>query len=220
MDIPHNTLTPLSPTQPSVNTTFPTNAIMNTTITRSSMSFQCAKSVSVAKAGKAGLPALPVRGMKAAVVRPRPQFVVRAAENSTTAASPVVKEEIPKLEKWDELMSFSGALPERVNGRLAMLGFVAAVGAELATGETAFTQFIQHPFSVPFHWAIFAVASAMPAVMSGNSLKHIMGSASESGMAEGMKNFNADVELLNGRAAMIGCASLLVVEGIKGSALF
>jgi len=117
-------------------------------------------------------------------------------------------------------MAFSGALPERVNGRLAMLGFVAAVGAELTTGQTAYTQFANHPFSVPFHWAVFAVASVLPAFMSDTSLNTIMEAAKEKGMAEGMKRWNADVELLNGRAAMIGFSSLLVIEAIRGQALF
>jgi hypothetical protein len=34
-----------------------------------------------------------------------------------------------------EIMAFNGKAPEITNGRLAMLGFLAAVAAELATGE-------------------------------------------------------------------------------------
>lgn len=41
-------------------------------------------------------------------------------------------------------MAFNGA-PEIANGRLAMLGFLAAVGAELATGESIFQQFAAQP---------------------------------------------------------------------------
>jgi len=166
-------------------------------------------------------PLLPVRPVRKTSV----SFRIHASNNApSTSATEVsgtrVAAEIPKLESIEDLMAFSGALPERVNGRLAMLGFVAAVGAELTTGQSAFTQFANHPISVPFHWALFAVASAMPAVMSGNSLNTIMEASKESGMAEGMKRWNADVELMNGRAAMIGFASLLIVEGIKGQALF
>jgi len=36
--------------------------------------------------------------------------------------------------------AFSGPLPEKANGRLAMLGFVAALGAELSTGQPVVTQ--------------------------------------------------------------------------------
>ena len=34
-----------------------------------------------------------------------------------------------------DVMGFSGSAPEIVNGRLAMLGFVAALAAELSSGE-------------------------------------------------------------------------------------
>ena len=36
-------------------------------------------------------------------------------------------------------MNFGGSAPELVNGRLAMLGFIAAVGAELSSGEGSVT---------------------------------------------------------------------------------
>ena len=38
------------------------------------------------------------------------------------------------------IMRFDGPAPELINSRLSMLGFVSAVGAELATHETIFTQ--------------------------------------------------------------------------------
>jgi hypothetical protein len=34
-----------------------------------------------------------------------------------------------------DVMAFSGPGPEVINGRLSMIGFVAAVGAELSSGE-------------------------------------------------------------------------------------
>ena len=36
-------------------------------------------------------------------------------------------------------MNFGGSAPELINGRLAMLGFIAAVGAELSSGEESMT---------------------------------------------------------------------------------
>lgn len=36
---------------------------------------------------------------------------------------------------FGELMNFSGMAPEITNGRLAMLGFVAAIGAELSSQQ-------------------------------------------------------------------------------------
>ncbi len=42
-------------------------------------------------------------------------------------------------------MAFSGAAPEVTNGRLAMLGFVSAVAAELASGESVLKQWSEEP---------------------------------------------------------------------------
>ena len=41
------------------------------------------------------------------------------------------------LPKFEQVMAFKGA-PEIINGRLAMMGFVAAVAAELSSGEEMF----------------------------------------------------------------------------------
>merc|ERR1712086_131705 len=101
-----------------------------------------------------------------------------------------------------------------------MLGFVAAVGAELSTGQTFSYQFWHNAPTVFFHFGIFAGASLMPAVMSGNSIKEIWTSAKKEGMPEGLEKYNADVELMNGRAAMVGMLGLFLVESVKGSALF
>lgn len=43
-------------------------------------------------------------------------------------------------------MGFSGSAPEIVNGRLAMLGFVAAVAAELSSGESVLRQWVSVTF--------------------------------------------------------------------------
>lgn len=117
-------------------------------------------------------------------------------------------------------MAFSGPLPERVNGRMAMIGFLAAVGAELSTGESLTTQWANHPFTVPFHMALFALASAIPAVVSGTPLSELLEAAQADKMSDRLKYFTADVELLNGRVAMLGITCLIAVETWKQSALF
>merc|ERR1712003_155298 len=43
--------------------------------------------------------------------------------------------------KWLNTMGFSGWAPEVINGRLAMVGILAGLGAQLATGESIPTQF-------------------------------------------------------------------------------
>ena len=87
-----------------------------------------------------------------------------------------------------------------------MLGFVSAVGAELASGESVFAQFQGNEAGILFHFALFAAASIVP----------IMKSAKE----ESFGPFSPQAEMLNGRAAMIGFAALLLIEASKGSALF
>lgn len=44
-----------------------------------------------------------------------------------------------------QLMAFSGPAPELINGRLSMLAFVAALGAELSSGEPVLRQLGQEP---------------------------------------------------------------------------
>merc|ERR1712222_145545 len=56
----------------------------------------------------------------------------------------------------------SFALAETVNGRLAMLGFIAALGAEASSGETVFQQVGDAEPSILFAFIMFAAASLIP----------------------------------------------------------
>ena len=89
-----------------------------------------------------------------------------------------------------------------------MLGVVAALAAEFATGESVFKQFTEEPTGIIVAFGIFIAASFVP-LLSGK------GPA-----AETFGPFNAKAEMLNGRAAMLGFAALVVIEAVKGSALF
>lgn len=169
---------------------------------------------------------------------PEPQQVVESAKNSLLEAQSAVNEAsvskpmgVPGLpSSWKqavpnggespttitkpggygigEAMSFSGPAPEIINGRLAMLGFAAAVGAELFSGKPLATQFSQTPGPVIAISIVFACASLIPMIRGAN-LKE------ESGP------FTKMAELWNGRAAMLGFAALLFTEAVKGGhALF
>mmetsp|Transcript_7223 Transcript_7223/g.12437 ORF Transcript_7223/g.12437 Transcript_7223/m.12437 type:complete len:192 (-) Transcript_7223:211-786(-) len=104
---------------------------------------------------------------------------------------------------FNEVMGFSGS-PEIINGRLAMLGFVAAVGAELSSGETVLKQVSDEPTGIAIVFLLFIAASLVPAFQRST---------------KSMGPFTAGAEMTNGRAAMIGFASLLVLEAVRGVAL-
>jgi hypothetical protein len=105
-------------------------------------------------------------------------------------------------------MAFAGPAPEVINGRLAMLGFVAATAAELSSGSTAVQQFAAAPIATCAAAAVITAASLIP-LLAGRTAKDAA-----------VGPFTADAETINGRAAMIGIAVLLAAEASRGSGLF
>jgi hypothetical protein len=106
-----------------------------------------------------------------------------------------------------DAMAFAGPAPEIINGRLAMLGLVAALGAEFASDESVVAQIAQEPTGIAAVFALIAAAS-FPPLLAGKQGKESLGP------------FTPAAEMLNGRAAMIGMASLLVLEAFKHGPLF
>lgn len=80
--------------------------------------------------------------------------------------------------------------PELINSRLAMLGFVAALGAELSTHETVISQFRQAPLAIGGVVALITVATVVPIIrgVRRDSFGFLTPSA----------------EVYNGRVAMLG----------------
>merc|ERR1712094_103155 len=85
---------------------------------------------------------------------PEPERV-RASE--TAAPPPPPPAPVKKDLSFGDAMAFAGPAPEIINGRLAMLGFIAALGAEAASGETVFQQIGDAEPSI-----LFAAASLIP----------------------------------------------------------
>ncbi|PNH07704.1 Carotene biosynthesis-related protein CBR, chloroplastic [Tetrabaena socialis] len=125
--------------------------------------------------------------------RPAAAYTPTSQSNSTTLA-------------FNDVMGFSGSAPEVVNGRLAMLGFVAAVGAELASGESVLKQWAEEPTLITLAFLLFIGGSLVTAFNAKRDAK--------------LGPFTPQAEMINGRAAMIGFASLLIIEAVKGSPLF
>jgi len=113
----------------------------------------------------------------------------------------------PAAPSIGEAMAFSGSAPEIINGRLAMLGFVAALGAEFASQQTIAQQVSEGPKALIFGtFLLFTIASLVP-ILKGTK-------------KEALGPFTPAAEMLNGRAAMLGIAFLLLSEASQNAPFF
>lgn len=137
----------------------------------------------------------------------------------TSAVPPIEPVKVP--EGSGKPVFAGGRAQEVINGRSAMLGFVAALGAELATGKSVFQQITlrgDYPPGLPF----LLIPAAVLAVMVGSFAPRVFGEK-KNGLdttPEPVGPFTPFAEVINGRAAMVGFAALLVVEYARGGALF
>jgi len=151
----------------------------------------------------------PVARVNRVVVRAAPEPEQVAPETpASEAATPPPPPPAPaaKSVSLGDAMAFSGSAPETINGRLAMLGFIAALGAEASSGETIFQQVGDAEPSILFAFVMFAAASLIPILKGVKKEKFAF--------------FSPEAEMLNGRAAMIGFALLLAIEAKSGAAFF
>lgn len=108
----------------------------------------------------------------------------------------------------EQAMAFDGPIPEMVNGRLTMFGFVAGVAAELCSGQTLIQQFEEAFLPIILFSIIIIFASLYP----------ILYGADYDSVSVGP--FNKKAEYLNGRASMVGFATMLIIETLKHHSLF
>merc|ERR1719454_1566659 len=114
-------------------------------------------------------------------------------------------------------MGFSGWAPEVINGRLAQLGFIAALGTEaLNPGEKLADQFVDN-FPL-FAGSVLAVvvASLAPEVYRQNvgdkKVEYTADPKSIDPTKDPFGIFKESSEMTNSRAAMVGIAAMLVTE--------
>ncbi|KAL2486899.1 Early light-induced protein 2 [Abeliophyllum distichum] len=130
-------------------------------------------------------------------------------ESSSSAAPPKSFPLKPKVSTdFGDILAFSGPGPERINGRLAMIGFVTAIGVELANGKDLFAQ-IQSG-GIPWFIGTSVVLSAASLIPL---LKGVRAESKSNGV------MTSDAELWNGRFAMLGLIALAFTEYVKGGAL-
>lgn len=101
-----------------------------------------------------------------------------------------------------------------------MLAFVAVAFGELTTGKSVLEQVPSVPFRIIFVSLMISVASIVPKYSSGTSLQELTEAASKTGLPPQLKFFNKTHEVWLGRVAMLGFTGLILVELIKGGALF
>ncbi|EPS65382.1 early light inducible protein [Genlisea aurea] len=142
----------------------------------------------------------------------RTKFRVRSisdGEKPTEAENvPKAKAPPPPPPTLSRIFAFGGPGPERINGRLAMIGFVAAIGAEFASGQDLSEQLQNGGVS----W--FLATSAVLTLASLVPLFQGVTAESTSGAL-----MSSDAELWNGRFAMLGLVALAFTEYVKGGAL-
>ncbi|PAN09730.1 hypothetical protein PAHAL_2G047600 [Panicum hallii] len=109
---------------------------------------------------------------------------------------------------WDAL-AFSGPAPERINGRLAMVGFVSALAVEAARGDGLLAQVGN---GAGLAWFAYTAV-----VLSAASLAPLLQGESAEDRSGGF--MTADAELWNGRLAMLGLVALAATEYLTGAPL-
>ncbi|MDK0841551.1 chlorophyll a-b binding domain-containing protein, partial [Clostridium perfringens] len=134
------------------------------------------------------------------------------ASSATTShsKSPTPNNPKPKPKastEFSDVFAFSGPAPERINGRLAMVGFVAALAVEASHGGGLLSQ---AGSGAGLAW--FATTAA---VLSVASLVPLLRGESAEDRGDGV--MSADAELWNGRFAMLGLVALAFTEYLTGA---
>ena len=135
--------------------------------------------------------------------RLRPSYYKRYDIEASNQKSPRVSTKIPSSVKAPPLKPIERpndflSVAERVNGRAAMIGFTSAVIDEIMTGNSISTQFHDNiGLSVAVASLAFLGTAANP---------------KDEGYVQGF--WKPETELVNGRLAMVGIASLLLTESL------
>nr|XP_043630770.1 early light-induced protein 2, chloroplastic-like [Erigeron canadensis] len=129
--------------------------------------------------------------------------------SSSIPPPPQPAPKVPKVStKFNDLFAFSGPVPERINGRLAMIGFVSAMAVELSNGQGLFTQISNGGLTVFVGTSVVLTLASLVPLFQG-----VRAEAKSNGV------MTSDAELLNGRVAMLGLIALAFTEFVTGSAL-
>ncbi|KAL6751399.1 hypothetical protein V8C86DRAFT_2779093 [Haematococcus lacustris] len=107
-------------------------------------------------------------------------------------------------------------IAETINGRCAMIGFVAGAGAEIFRQKTILYQLAAQPQPVALTLVLLTVATLIP-IIKGTDGKYLESLQETYTVPEGW--FTEAKEKVNGRAAMLGIAAMLLFEVVTARAL-
>ncbi|KAJ9536961.1 hypothetical protein OSB04_029694 [Centaurea solstitialis] len=129
--------------------------------------------------------------------------------SSSTPPPPPPQPRAPKVStKFSDVLAFSGPAPERINGRLAMIGFVSAMAVELSSGQDLSTQISNGGVTAFVATSVLLTMASLVPLFKGVSVQ-----SKSNGI------MTSDAELWNGRFAMLGLVGLAFTEFVKGSPL-
>lgn len=169
-----------------------------------------------------------IRPFKAGKASARTRVWRRHAADDNSVApppAPFVLEFPEDKEDIRDVFSFAGPLPERVNGRLAMLGFAGIALSEMSSHTPVLEQWSNNWVLAVFYMLLISLGSLMPKFASGFPLKELVDTATREnldgpGVQQVLKYFDNSLELWTGRVAMIGIVGLVVAELIKQDSFF
>eukprot|EP00798_Chlamydomonas_sp_ICE-L_P017817 gene17817-24198_t len=155
---------------------------------------------------------------------------IRAASPETPTPTPTPTPPSTSAKKDSEtikdVFSWDGPLPERLNGRMAMVGFLGVALTENSNHTPAMEQLGNSWGFVLAYVLIFTFASIAPKLVSTTSLKTLHETATVEnleggeGAAAAVAFFEANTELLTGRVAMLGLVGLAIGEAVRGDSFF
>lgn len=151
---------------------------------------------------------------RAAAKASKASFRVKASmDESMPAEAQAVAAPAPvsKFEAFKNTMSFGAWAPETINGRVAQIAFVAGLGAELSTGESFTSQFAAHTGAIAFASGLITLASFMPNMQNADDY-----TANPASLGKSNGPWTTSAEMTNGRGAMVGLVSMLLVEKLVG----